>query len=508
MNLFTFFKNSLRYVSAVFIFLMVIGISYNPVTTPRTDAFVDNIIGEMGAWLQTGYTTIMTTASKALDLVRNNKELVLDPLVWQMINLLLQQMMRDMITWINSGFQGDPAFVQNFDGFLTGVADNVVGNFIWRSEDLKFLCSPFKLNIKLALEFQYKQTRNFKSQCTLTSTVKNVDQFLKGNFLQGGWNGWFSVVTVPMNNPYGALMEAQGVMDARISTSQSQQKTKLDWGKGLFSQELCYDDEAGHHCDTVTPGTAIEAQLNNTLDSGQRRLHVADEFNEMFSALLSQLALQAFNAAKGGLLGMSQAKVPGAQSTNSDYFSKIGGSGDIMIGKVDVDDPMSMKAQIVIETNYRDALQPLITSINNAATYKDRVYGATNQCHSGALPRTLSDMRASVNAKLTVAQQTVTLLTTLSADYDAITANPVDTATLEALYTKYGVATKPEVENEIQSLYGSLLRSLHDETSADRIARDETYDPSKIKIDELIETFTRAVDNACQDTSGGGGYAP
>lgn len=197
-----------------------------------------------------------------------------------------------------------PPRIQNPGNFLTGVADQVAGNFIAGSE-LGFLCEPFKLDIRFALNFNYTSTFDRKIGCTLTDVLNNVENFTdfsQGDFAKGGWSGWLSVSQNRQNNPYGAYLTSKGELNARITGAKNIELLKLDWGNGFLSME----DENGN---IQTPGTLIENQLALSLGSDVRQLELADEFNEILAALGGQLINQVFLGG-GGLLssdpGVSQ----------------------------------------------------------------------------------------------------------------------------------------------------------------------------------------------------------
>ena len=42
----------------------------------------------------------------------------------------IQQMTVSIVNWINSGFNGKPSFVQNYQQFFNNVADQAAGEFI------------------------------------------------------------------------------------------------------------------------------------------------------------------------------------------------------------------------------------------------------------------------------------------------------------------------------------------------------------------------------------------
>ncbi len=438
-------------------------------------------------------TSLVSSATNAL----NIKEWTLDGIAFALINIVLQQMSRSIVTWIKSGFNGSPAFVTDFGGFMTNIADGVAGTIIWGSE-LGFLCSPFKLDIRLALDLQYKKSRDFNVQCKLSDVVKNMDSFTKGNFLAGGWNGWFSMTTNPTNNPYGALAFAQSQLTTRIANSKGQQIKLLDFGKGFYSKQECKfkptDEETPTDCKTVTPGDTINAQLNSTLDSGQKRIQVADEINEIVGALFSQLAYQAF-AGAGGLLGLTTSSSGGG----GNYYDQMA-KDQTQNGYTNTSNNPIQKA-LVGEQGYRDVQQQTISLITSILTYKDSRYPLCD--YPSGIPPELQKKLDIAKATLKVSEATISLLTVLLADYETL-ATPdkltlLGPAAQTALFEKYGAETAPEASGKLLDQFLKLQGAgqLHGELEAMSAKLNDLPE-----IQKAVDNFRSQVDAACMIVSG------
>jgi hypothetical protein len=334
-------QNIIKPLVSVLLVLSIILVAYGPTEkTPRAEAIpvtgfvtTTEVGGPMlPAVLATAVSsgdTAFNTGSLAVAWITKESGIggafSLDAIAWFAINLIIHQLAQEIISWINSGFQGSPAFMSDLEGFLRGVADRVAGEFIYGSE-LGFLCSPFRLNVQLALAIQYGKGRNFETRCTLSDAVGNVNNFINGDFLAGGWNGWYSMTQDPRNNPHGALLLAQEQLSVRLSGTKGNELKLLDFSKGFFNVRQCQpdDSDAPGHCTTVTPGSAIENQLNSALEMPTNRLMVADEINEILSALFSQLVSTVFNGA-GGLLGLTNSSYG-----SGNYFSLLASSTAIV----------------------------------------------------------------------------------------------------------------------------------------------------------------------------------
>jgi uncharacterized protein YdcH (DUF465 family) len=249
--------------------------------------------------------TPQRTQAQNTDPAQLEKEFSLDTIATAMAQTFLDSLTRDIVNWINSGFDGDPMFVQNTGDFLFDVANETSGQFI---DDLGYgyLCEPFGLQIQIALATQ--NTFRQRAQCTVLDVIDNYDAFID-DFSQGGWAGWISVTQNPQNNAYGAYLLARSELDRRIARSLGFTKDEINRNKGFYSQKVCveYDKSAfsGDNCtynngicipndppeckkwQSTTLGNIVENELNSALNLGKQKLVVADEINEVISALIN-----------------------------------------------------------------------------------------------------------------------------------------------------------------------------------------------------------------------------
>ncbi len=257
--------------------------------------------------------------------------------------IALNQITNSVVNWINSGFgadggpgSGGPSFVTNPERFFTQLADRAAGEFI-KGSSLSFLCSPFQLQIRIAIAKSYAQ-RNAYS-CTLTSVTNNIRNFMDGNFRSGGWPAMLSFTTMPTNNPYGAFLYADASITYSVQTRQGEQRRQLSLGNGFFDfkqKKNCRntptretssasrsvrevgDPEGGASyevCDliTTTPGNVIAQNLGATQSSTLDQLSLAKSFDEIIGALISQLLTRTL---QGGLLNLS-----GHDGYESNFYS-------------------------------------------------------------------------------------------------------------------------------------------------------------------------------------------
>jgi hypothetical protein len=417
------------------------------------------------------------------------KEFTLDGIAWYLVNLALSEMIQSTTRWVNSGFQGSPAFVTDLNGYLLDLGDRAAGDFIWGS-DLGFLCSPFRLNIQLALEIQYNASQRFETQCRLSQVVDNMDAFFGGDFLAGGWDGWYQVATVPQNNPYGAMLDAQAGLSASIQNTRGQAITMAGWGDGFLSRQKCDDPVMGPRtCKTITPGSVIQEQLNGVLKIPAGRLTVADEINELFGALLGQLVSNALSGA-GGLLGLTDSNYG-----SGDYFERVDAENLRAGQAAGVSSAESFTKVIDDESDYLAQRRSLLALLNNARLYKNTTYGTSTRCASGALPVALANEREISIEIIASTTEVINDLKELEKDLKALQNQNTPDATIKTLLTKYQATKESQAQTNLLNKYIAIRQGgiLHSPASTNEIKLGIIPD-TKDKIND----FKDEIDLACK----------
>ena len=206
-----------------------------------------------------------------------------DQIAWCMVNSIIESVGAATVNWINGGFQGNPVFVDNPEQFFADVADIQAGAFLNEVSSGLF-CTPIQDLVRINLANSYNSRISpygDRSSCTFTEASGSLEQFMSGETF--GWDDWLSYTQDPYNNPFGATIYSQIELDQRIASALDTQSTLLEWGGGFFSKR---DPETNK---ITSPGSILQDQLNERLGSGQRRLEIADEFDEIVSALVNQL---------------------------------------------------------------------------------------------------------------------------------------------------------------------------------------------------------------------------
>ncbi len=445
----------------------------------NTGDWVSNILNGIVQAATRALTSLVEQATNSLVI----KEYTLDGIAWALVNTLLQQMIQGITDWVSSGFQGTPAFITDFKGYLMNVGDAVAQDFI-EGTPLETLCTPFRLNIQVALSIQYAKTTRYaqrNKQCTISGIVGNVENFINGDFLQGGWDGWFQMTLNPQNNVYGSMLEAETAFKASIGSERDKEVNLLSFGQGLFSTK----DEFG---DVITPGKTVETGLNHALGLPGDRLALADEIDELIAALLGQLVQTVMGSGIGNLGGGG-----GGGGGGSTYWDNVA-TQQSQQGSTNTNTMFTRND--TIWNDYIGVQNTIISMINNAEDYM-----ATRYPNCTTTPGTLTP---SLQNQLTAAQNGITSMQTVidtvnnyEADYQALGSGT--TAERDALIAEYGGASAIEAQSNLLNQYNAYISSINPNGYMDYNLSWEATGPTT-PMDNLaleITAFTTAIDLAC-----------
>ncbi len=342
---------------------------------------------------------------------KSGKEL-LAPIFWALSKATLQSLVASTVNWINSGFNGSPAYATNLGQTLRSVADAEAESYLRQLTSNSSIRSPFQDQV-----FQYIRNNYYRSSArdailgmntyNLNQYTPNDTAFLAGATTKGGLNAWFAAVLNPANTPVGAAQLAANELQAHVSGAQAQRTTELNWGQGiasfrgkcasapaptagatsltsLSSAEKCFG------ASIQTPGSVIKASLDKALGSGIDTLVSARDFDQIVNALLSQLIMHV-TGGSGSLRDLSGSS---SNTGNTSYFNQPDSSQSTINNTVASDFTATVNAQvsqlqqyqsgwITINAAAEDARSALTTSIcdrtNTTATLTNTVQPVIDQ---------------------------------------------------------------------------------------------------------------------------------
>lgn len=243
-----------------------------------------------------------------------------DAIGYCIVNSMIVYIANSTLEWINTGFEGNPAFLTNPDQFFTDLANAEKRAFI---QNLAYgvnsgVCGAFKGTIVSSILSRYgRNQQNYYNQqgyenggygqglqgqngfngCAFDQNPGQLNAFLGGNFTEGGgWNSWFQLTQNPNNNPYDTYFRTNERLNTQVAAVKLSKTTELNWNNGYLSYRKCENGEKDvSKCPVTTPGTVIQKKLETTLDLGTDRLLLADKFNQVVTALVDQLITTALD---------------------------------------------------------------------------------------------------------------------------------------------------------------------------------------------------------------------
>jgi hypothetical protein len=157
---------------------------------------------------------------------------------------IIAEMTKSTIVWINSGFHGQPLFVENSTAFFEDIRKSEVKRLVDQIgyDRLKF---PFGKQFALQAIESYRTTAQQNAQYSLSGVINDPDLLdnYRNNFYVGGWDGFLLNTQYAQNNPMGFnLTEAARLGEKLAGTQQTaveKVKDTLQQGMGFLSPKTC-----------------------------------------------------------------------------------------------------------------------------------------------------------------------------------------------------------------------------------------------------------------------------
>lgn len=402
-----------------FVFVFIVTFSFNP-SKAFAQLAVPQPVVEVGPAL--GGVTATAAAATTQTLIIQT----LNGLAWTVAKTAVNSITRSTVNWINSGFQGSPAFVTDLGHNLQNVGDAIAENFFAELDHTTYdatgfnIRSPFQDQIAQKLREQYYMSTSDWgiNPYTLGQYSDDPTAFLNGDFSHGGFNASLAATQNPGNNPFGAYLQAQHALFAQVDQATGQRKTELDWGKGFLSYRggcakatnaavgaltditLSHQDDCVGH-KILSPGTVVESQLEKAVGNGVEQLQIANSINEIVGALAGQMVNQVLGS--GGLSGVSQPSSGGgrsylSQATDSSNYNQV--SSSLSTG---------FQQNLTTQSAAISAYQANEQKIFDTATTAKQACSVTNSAQLGFIQRALDSASAGISKASIALSQIATL---------------------------------------------------------------------------------------------------
>lgn len=411
-----------------------------------------------------GNTALQVTESvkqTSLDVAQNAKEYGLDGIAWQLSNAALESMLVSTTQWVNSGFEGNPTFITNFEDYMLFVGDQVAGKFL-QDIGLGALCTPFKFQIQYALEVWYTRSQqSYLGTCSLSQVVGNIETFLDDP-TRGGWEGWYQFAVSGQSDPYSQFIQVRTSLQENLTNKKDAETDKAVGNNFFLGKERCEDVETANggterKCETITPGVTASEALSSALDIPKEKLTVADEIDELIGTLFTQLTAQVFSGGSGGLRGLST-PVGGGPPGSRSYLEQI--TQDRSTIGYNNNSARLFDSYIQTEETHRTLQQSVVSAVNAAQTAR-----STCPAGTGNLPSSITSRRDSANQNITQADTNITTLQTLRGNLNALEDEDTPESGIQTILRTYNASSTARAHANILEQLNNLQSSgtLHTE---------------------------------------------
>lgn len=366
-----------------------------------------------------------------------------------LMKTLLDQLVGQILGFIQG--DGEPKFVTNWEGLLADAGNKAAGQFA-QEIGAGFLCSPFDLQIQLALlpvSTQFSE----RSGCTLDDIVGNIEAFYD-DFNNGGWiaygNAW-----LPQNNFFGVLLDATQELSIRKEVAAAAEWSAAMAGGGFLSIK----DANGN---IVTPGRALgdltSKALGTDIDFVMNAKQLGDYVEAIANSLINRLI-------KEGVTGIQSATTraereeavsqeAGITENNFDFIKQT------TLNQINLTLGPSQQSVTIINGTIA-TLNSYITSLNSLFNSFSNLSQAVCQVSGGfaiggpSQNIVVADVKAAITAEIAQAEDKITELTNQKSNLEALIEElQIAKAQIEPLTTDNSSII--QLTNITQSLVGLL----------------------------------------------------
>lgn len=205
---------------------------------------------------------------------RDFKEQCFDGIAITLAKNQLTAMTRSAMNWVNSGYGGNPFFVQNMRNLTTGIERNVIEtgtdilldkalgggnqnpyarNFAQSTiynQGIRSSSSRFLGGLQSSLEYFITDPRSYYSDKSLDEAedtrtalmrAQDANNAFAKDFSLGGWNGWLALTQREQNNPLGFNMIASQYLADTQAQKITETQNELTQNNGFLSQKTCVE---------------------------------------------------------------------------------------------------------------------------------------------------------------------------------------------------------------------------------------------------------------------------
>ena len=341
-----------------------------------------------------GAVTALSGPQAVKDEGIQNKEACLDKVARVLAQKALAQMTTKIGNWVNTGFDGNPAFVRDIDSYLKTTRNAQIEKYLPGLTDK----SPIFGNAMRSIITKQVTGRSdgLLKKAKDTPQARAYQAFTK-DFSDGGW----SALLNNENNPLSALFISTNELAGLIDTQTLNTRSEISRNNGFLDLRTCvqYSNQQDEACrpvctryGTTTPGSLISSQLEAITASPIRQAELADELNEavgsFFDNLLNQLVSKGARSFKSGGLNNKNG-ITTSTNIGSNYVSGEGESAfdqpEFSLGfdqNFDISRPQQIRAVLQAQHNFLNASRDTAIAAANVVPQLARL----DYCMPGPTP--------------------------------------------------------------------------------------------------------------------------
>lgn len=180
----------------------------------------------------------------------------------------LTSMTRSVMNWANTGYGGNPFFIQNMGVFTGNIEKNILNDSIYQlnnggaypygSDFSKSLIrsfdhtglgsSSYNLFEDITSDLSYfltdkdsyiSSTNSDGSEKTPLQISQEANDRFANDFSVGGWDGWLALTQRDANNPLGFTIRSSQYIADRVNEQITEKKDEIAQNNGFLSQKEC-----------------------------------------------------------------------------------------------------------------------------------------------------------------------------------------------------------------------------------------------------------------------------
>lgn len=190
---------------------------------------------------------------------QTQRENCLNGVAYQIAKGLLAQTVQRTVSWISTGFNGNPFYVRDVDSYLKSIRDQKVSSFL---QTINTSDPIFGNAIRSAITKQVTGYTDGRINQVMNTPEAQQYEAFQNDFTQGGWSTFLN----PKNNALGAYFNAVDTLSKQTGTAEQNTKDELTQGNGFLSMKKCVDWNNSTSYNSITDGCTGKYQTQLTAE--------------------------------------------------------------------------------------------------------------------------------------------------------------------------------------------------------------------------------------------------